>query len=60
MESRIPIIASGGCGQPEHMLHVFEHTDVDAALAASIFHYKKSTVNRVKKYLKKNRINVRI
>jgi cyclase len=60
MESRIPIIASGGCGQPEHMLHVFEHTNVDAALAASIFHYKKSTVNKVKKYLKKNGINVRI
>jgi cyclase len=59
-ELRIPIVASGGCGQPEHMLHVFEHTDVDAALAASIFHYKKSTVNKVKKYLKKNGINVRI
>ncbi len=58
--SRIPIIASGGCGQPAHMLHVFENTEVDAALAASIFHYKKSTVNKVKKYLKKNGINVRI
>lgn len=60
MTSRIPIIASGGCGQPEHMLHVFENTEVDAALAASIFHYKKSTVNKVKKYLQKNGINVRI
>lgn len=60
MISRVPIIASGGCGQPEHMLHVFENTEVDAALAASIFHYKKSTINKVKKYLKKNGINVRI
>jgi imidazole glycerol-phosphate synthase subunit HisF len=60
MVSRIPIIASGGCGQPEHMLHIFESTEVDAALAASIFHYKKSTINKVKKYLKKNGINVRI
>lgn len=60
MISRVPIIASGGCGQPEHVLHIFEDTEVDAALAASIFHYKKSTVDKVKKYLKKNGINVRI
>ena len=35
---RIPVIASGGCGEAHHMLQVFEETDVDAALAASIFH----------------------
>ncbi len=56
---RIPVIASGGCGAPRHMLEVFRKTDVDAALAASIFHYKKFTVDKVKKYLKKNGISIR-
>jgi cyclase len=57
---RIPVIASGGCGEPRHMLEVFRKTDVDAALAASIFHYEKSTIDRVKNYLKKNGIEIRI
>jgi cyclase len=57
---RIPVIASGGCGEPKHMLEVFEQTDVDAALAASIFHYEKSSVGKVKGYLKNNGIDVRI
>ena len=56
---RIPVIASGGCGKPKHMLEVFRKTDVDAALAASIFHYQKSTVDKVKNYLKKNGISIR-
>jgi imidazole glycerol-phosphate synthase subunit HisF len=42
------------------MLDVFKKTDVDAALAASIFHYKKSTIGKVKKYLRKNGVDVRI
>jgi imidazole glycerol-phosphate synthase subunit HisF len=58
--ANIPIIASGGCGSPKHMLDVFKKTDVDAALAASIFHYKKSTIGKVKKYLRKNGVDVRI
>jgi cyclase len=58
--TRIPIIASGGCGSPKHMLEVFEETDVDAALAASIFHYEKSTIDKVKEYLKRNGINIRL
>ena len=58
--TRIPIIASGGCGSPKHMLEVFEKADVDAALAASIFHYEKSTIDKVKKYLKKNGIKIRL
>jgi imidazole glycerol-phosphate synthase subunit HisF len=58
--TRIPIIASGGCGSPKHMLEVFEKADVDAALAASIFHYKKSTIDKVKKYLKENGIKIRL
>jgi imidazole glycerol-phosphate synthase subunit HisF len=60
LATRIPIIASGGCGSPKHMLEVFEKADVDAALAASIFHYKKSTIDKVKKYLKKNGIKIRL
>lgn len=57
---RIPVIASGGCGKPRHMLEVFRKTDVDAALAASIFHYQKLTVDKVKYYLKKKGIEIRI
>jgi len=56
----IPVIASGGCGKAMHMLEVFKKTNVDAALAASIFHYEKSTINKVKKFLKRNNIHVRI
>ena len=57
---RIPVIASGGCGSQEHILEVFRETDVEAALAASIFHYEKATVNSVKRYLVENGVNVRI
>lgn len=57
---RIPVIASGGCGKPSHMLDVFKETDVDAALAASIFHYETHSVERVKEYLKVNDIDVRL
>lgn len=57
---RIPVIASGGCGKPVHMFQVFKETDVDAALAASIFHYERTTIDKVKKYLKRKKINVRI
>lgn len=57
---RIPVIASGGCGNPKHMVDVFRYADADAALAASIFHYEEYSVARVKLYLKRNRIRVRI
>ena len=58
--TRIPVIASGGCGVARHMLEVFEKADVDAALAASIFHYDKSTVDKVKKYLKRSGVKIRL
>lgn len=58
--TRIPVIASGGCGSSRHMLEVFEKTDVDAVLAASIFHYDKSTVDKVKRYLKRNGVRIRV
>ena len=57
---RVPVIASGGCGSARHMLNVFERADVDAALAASIFHFEKSTIDKVKKYLKRSGVRIRI
>jgi cyclase len=56
----IPVIASGGCGKPDDMVDVFEKSNVDAALAASIFHYQTHGVNGVKTYLKDKRIHVRL
>ena len=56
----IPVVASGGCGKPDDMIDVFQKTNVDAALAASIFHYETHSVNRVKKIIKENGIPVRI
>ncbi|HPS20167.1 MAG TPA: imidazole glycerol phosphate synthase subunit HisF [Candidatus Omnitrophota bacterium] len=55
----IPVIASGGCGKPEHFVDVFKRGKADAALAASIFHFKEFSISDVKKCLKKNKINVR-
>ncbi|HSA74391.1 MAG TPA: imidazole glycerol phosphate synthase subunit HisF [Nitrososphaeraceae archaeon] len=57
---RIPVIASGGCGSSEHMVEVFNKTDVDAVLAASIFHYDKLTLDKVKKHLAKKGIQTRL
>ncbi len=56
----VPVIASGGCGRPEDMCEIFEKSNVDAALAASIFHYEGSSVNAVKKILKDKNIPVRL
>ena len=55
----IPVIASGGCGSPEHMIEIFKESDVSAALAASIFHYEDHSVDRVKQILKNSDIQVR-
>jgi cyclase len=57
---RVPVIASGGCGSARHMLNVFDRADVDAALAASIFHFEKSTIDKVKRYLKRSGVRIRI
>ena len=56
----IPVIASGGCGRPDDMVEIFNETDVDAALAASIFHYHTNGVENVKKHLKEKQIPVRL
>lgn len=47
----IPVIASGGCGKLAHFSEVFEQSCADAALAASLFHYKELTIGQVKAYL---------
>lgn len=57
---RVPVIASGGCGTLEHFAEVFEKTDADAALAASLFHYRELTVGQVKEYLHSKAIPVRL
>ena len=56
----IPVVASGGCGKPDDMIDVFQKTNVEAALAASIFHYETHSVNRVKKIIKEKGIPVRV
>lgn len=55
----VPVIASGGAGNKEHFSEVFKMVDADAALAASIFHYKETSVDEVKQYLRKEGVNVR-
>ncbi|MDM7934766.1 MAG: imidazole glycerol phosphate synthase subunit HisF [Methanothrix sp.] len=57
---RIPVIASGGCASPEHMLEVFLMTGASAALAASIFHFGEWRISEVKRYLKERGVNVRL
>lgn len=57
--TKIPVIASGGAGKPEHFLRVLTDGEADAALAASIFHYGTYTVADLKEYLDKNGIPVR-
>lgn len=56
----VPIIASGGAGTYQHFKDVFEVAVADAALAASIFHYKEIEIPALKRYLKDNDINVRL
>lgn len=55
----IPVIASGGCGKLQHFVDVFKESGADAALAASLFHFRELTINEVKEYLNKDDIGVR-
>lgn len=55
----IPIIASGGAGEMEHFDEVFSNGKVDAALAASIFHFKEIGIPELKSYLRQRNIAVR-
>ena len=56
----VPVIASGGCGTLDHFSEVFEKTGADAALAASLFHYRELTVAQVKEHLHAHHIPVRL
>jgi cyclase len=57
--TKIPVIASGGAGEPAHFLRVLTEGEADAALAASIFHYGTYTVDDLKEYLNREGIPVR-
>jgi cyclase len=56
----IPVIASGGAGTMEHFYDVFTITNVDAALAASLFHFKEVSIPELKAYLKNKGVHVRL
>lgn len=55
----VPVIASGGAGTMEHFKDVFEKAGVDAALAASIFHFKEIGIPALKQYLLEQNIRIR-
>ena len=56
----IPVIASGGAGELSHFYDAFSEGHADAALAASLFHYKELTIREVKEYLRDKGIPVRL
>jgi imidazole glycerol-phosphate synthase subunit HisF len=56
----VPVIASGGAGTMEHFSDIFINGKADAALAASVFHYKEIGIPELKKYLKTKNIEIRI
>ena len=56
----VPVIASGGAGSIEHFKELFEKTQCDAGLAASIFHFKEVEIRELKEELARNGINVRL
>ncbi|MBN1823715.1 MAG: imidazole glycerol phosphate synthase subunit HisF [Endomicrobiales bacterium] len=56
---KIPVIASGGAGRPEHFRDAYR-AGASAVLAASLFHYKELAIENLKKYLKKTKVPVRI
>lgn len=56
----VPVIASGGAGTMDHFVEVFEEASADAALAASIFHFKEIPVPALKQYLYQKKILVRL
>lgn len=59
-KSSVPVIASGGIGEESHVLEVVKETNVDGIAIADMFHYNRSTIKKLKNYLKKNKIKVRI
>src|SRR5438034_2474951 len=57
---KIPVVASGGAGSPQHILDVLTKGRADAALAASIFHFNKHPVPQVKRFLAEHNVPVRL
>ena len=57
---KVPVIASGGAGGPEHFAEVFLRGAADAALAASIFHFETHTIRSLKEYLQERGVPVRL
>jgi len=57
---RVPVVASGGAGSMEDFLAVFQETDVNAALAASVFHFGLIDILELKHYLQQNQVLVRL
>ncbi len=55
----VPVIASGGCGSMDHFREVFKNSNVDAALAASVFHFGEIEIPELKAFLKANGVEVR-
>ncbi len=56
----VPVIASGGAGKPEHFYDVLTAGKAEAALAASLFHYKELEIRQVKEYLAGRDVAVRL
>ena len=56
----VPVIASGGAGTMEHFYEAFVEGHAEAALAASLFHYKEMEINDLKAYLRQREISVRL
>ncbi len=56
----IPVIASGGAGEPKHLYEVLVNGKADAALAASIFHRRECSIPRVKEFLKQRGVEIRL
>lgn len=56
----VPVIASGGAGTMQHFKDVFENGKADAALAASVFHYKEIAIPELKRFLKSEQIEIRL
>ena len=56
----VPVIASGGAGTMEHFVEAVTEGGADAALAASLFHYKIMTIREVKEYMRERGVEVRL
>ena len=56
----VPVIASGGAGTKAHFYEALTDGKADAALAASLFHFKELEIKEVKEYLKERNVSVRL